>query len=210
MKFLVFLFLFSSLIGVAQADRVTSCLCNVKERTFFTTGQKMANFGIVYGAQWGVYLLEQQAAIKNHGSLRNWYTNPLKPHFDKDSFDYNVFWHSVSGASYFLWYRSRGYDVHNAFVWSFLSSLAFEFTIETVTERPSYQDIYQTPVFGSILGVGVESLSNYLHSLNTWYGSALGYILNPFTLIPQQEEASVNGGVILNEEMRGYYISYRF
>jgi hypothetical protein len=147
--------------------------------------EKMLNFGAMYGVQWAFYLYSQEEEIRKDGSLENWLTNPFGPRFDKDSFEYNIFKHSLTGNYYYLWYRSRNYNEKDAFFWSFMSSLAFEFTIETVTEVPSYQDIYQTPVFGAVLGIGSEKLSKYLHAKNTWYWHTLGYIINPMTLIPQ-------------------------
>jgi hypothetical protein len=149
--------------------------------------ERMTNFGMLYGTQWTVYVLTQNPTIDDHGSLENWYTYPFSPHFDNDSFDYNIFQHTLTGTSYFLFYRSRGYRKVDAFLWSFISSLAFEFTVETVTERPSWQDIYQTPVYGSILGLGVEKVSDTLYDTNTWWGRTLGTIVNPFRLIARKD-----------------------
>ncbi len=145
---------------------------------------KLLNFGVVYAAQWGFYFVSQHETIESHGSFNNWIEHSLHPEFDKDTFDYNLFKHALSGGYYYLFYRSRGYTEQASFIWSALSSLAFEFTIETITEKPSIQDIYQTPLFGAIVGVGFENLSKHLHELDTWYGHTLGYILNPFTLLP--------------------------
>lgn len=150
----------------------------------FSNTDKAKNFAAVYGFQWGFYLLSQEQTIRTHGSFNNWLENPFHPEFDKDTFDYNIFKHAFSGSYYYLYYRSRGYTEQSAFIWTVASSMAFEFTIETVTERPSIQDMYQTPLFGAIVGVGFETLSLKLHSLDTWYGHALGYLLNPFTLLP--------------------------
>jgi hypothetical protein len=146
----------------------------------------MTNFGIVYAAQWGSYFLMQKPIIEDHGSFRNWTHYPFHPHFDNDSFDYNIFQHSLTGTTYFLFYRARGYTKVDAFLWSFISSAAFEFTIETVTERPSWQDLYQTPVYGTILGLGVEKVSDTLYNTNTWWGKALGTVVNPFRLISKE------------------------
>lgn len=181
-----------------------------KIREHLSIKEKTINFGIVYGAQWTYYLLEQQSIIEDHGSLQNWLEYPLQPHFDNDSFDYNIFKHALTGNYYYLWYRSRGYDIRTSFMWSFISSLAFEFTIETITERPSYQDIYQTPVFGAVLGIGFENLSRYFHSWDTWYGHGLGYILNPFTLVPTVSEQTVSMTPIIDNKMVGANVSYRF
>jgi hypothetical protein len=142
------------------------------------------NFGIVYGAQWTYYLISQHETIEHYGSFKNWTENPLKPHFDKDDIDYNVIKHTWTGSTYYLFYRSRGYTQLQSFLWSVASSFAFEFTVETVTEAPSFQDLYQTPVYGTIVGIGADHLSCYFHSLGTWPGRALGYLFNPFTLLP--------------------------
>lgn len=151
--------------------------------------ERMTNFGAVYGTQWSVYMINQRSTIEKKGSFKNWYSNPFSPHFDNDSFDYNIFQHSLSGAAYFLFYRARGYRQVDAFLWSMISSLAFEFTIETITERPSWQDMYQTPVYGTILGLGVEKLSNTFYDTQTWWGKALGTIVNPFRLVAVKEES---------------------
>ena len=155
------------------------------------TAERFKNFGVVYGAQWAFYLVSQEATIREHGSFHNWTTNPWNPTFDKDTYDYNVFKHALAGQYYYQFYRYRGYSQSESFLWSFASSLAFEFTIETVTEKPSLQDIYQTPVFGAVVGVGFENLSRYLHSLDTWYAHTLAYILNPFPLLSTKNISSV-------------------
>ncbi len=172
---IIFLFVFLSRLSFAQ-ERVSSY-------------ERMSNFGIVYGAQWTSYVLTQKPTIEKNGSLRNWYTNLGSPHFDNDSFDYNIFQHSLTGAAYFLFYRSRGYTKVDSFLWAFISSAAFEFTVETVTERPSWQDLYQTPVYGTILGMGVEKLSDTLYETNTWWGKTLGTVVNPFRLISKKKDS---------------------
>lgn len=150
--------------------------------------EKIVNFSIVYAAQWTYYLIVHKKEIDKYGSFENWIDNPRNPHYDRDSFEYNLYRHTIAGQYYYLFYRSRNYSEQNAFIWSAISSFAFEFTIETMTERPSYQDLYQTPVFGTVLGVGVEKLSKYLHETETWPGHLFGYILNPFTLLPPTTE----------------------
>ncbi len=162
--------------------------------TTITTREKMINIGTIYTAQWTYYLIAHDKEIRKYGNSENWFKNWYNPHYDLDSFEYNLIRHTFAGHYYYLLYRSRNYTEANAFIWTFLSSLAFEFTIETVTERPSYQDLYQTPVFGTVLGVGVEKLSKYLHDTDTWVGHLGGYILNPFTLLPKKN--TIFGAVV--------------
>ena len=147
-------------------------------------GEMAFNFGLVYTADWVYYVVAQNQTIREDGSFHNWTTGWYQPHFDNDSFEYNIFKHTIVGEMYYQFYRSRGYSVRRAFMWSFASSLAFELTVETVTERPSFQDIYQTPVYGTILGIGLEKLSQVCHRTETALGHVCGYLLDPFTLIP--------------------------
>jgi len=183
---------------------------NPEGRIIVPVKEKIFNFGAMYAFQWAFYFYSQEDTLRKEGSVKNWYTNPLRPRFDKDSFDYNIFKHSLIGNYYYLFYRSRHYSEKDAFFWSFMSSLAFEFTIETATEKPSYQDIYQTPVFGTVVGIGSEKASNYFHSLNTWYGHTLGYLLNPMTLIPQFAREKMAAVPILNRETIGAFVMVRF
>lgn len=159
--------------------------------------EKTINFTAVYATQWAYYLIAHDKEIKKYGSFENWLKNSINPHYDRDGFEYNLIRHTFAGQYYYLFYRSRQYTEENAFIWSFISSFAFEFTIETATERPSYQDLYQTPVFGTVLGVGVERLSIYLHSSDTWIGHFVGYLINPFTLIPATNQVF---GVVVPEK----------
>ncbi|MES2803821.1 MAG: DUF3943 domain-containing protein [Bdellovibrionota bacterium] len=170
--------------------------------------EKVANFAAVYAAQWTYYLTAHKDEIKKYGSFENWVQYPMDPHYDRDGFEYNLIRHTIAGQYYYLFYRSRNYTEQNAFIWSFISSFAFEFTIETITERPSYQDLYQTPVFGTVLGVGVEKLSIYLHDTDTWLGHLTGYILNPFPLLPATNK--VFGAIWPEQDKVSLMLSWEF
>lgn len=97
----------------------------------------------------------------------------------------------------------------DAFLWSFVSSLAFEFTIETVTERPSWQDIYQTPVYGTLLGLGVEKVSDKLYETNTWWGKTLGTVINPFRLL-KKLDPEIDGVTFTDGKSGGFYVTRSF
>lgn len=168
------------------------------------------NFGVVYAAQWTVYLVTQQETIEEHGSWENFFSYPLRPDFDKDSFDYNILKHALSGNYYYLFYRSRGYDEVESFGWTFMSSLAFEFAVETYTEQPSYQDIYQTPIYGTLLGMGAERIGNYLFSSDSKIVRAFGYIFNPFELIKVKKDNEVVAFPAIEKETLGFNVSWRF
>lgn len=139
---------------------------------------------LLYAGQWSYYLIGQGENLKENGNLRNWARNPGNPHFDKDFYDFNLVMHTMTGTLYYGYYRSYGNSRPRSLALSTLSVLLFEFTIETGTERPSFQDIYQTPVLGAVVGMGMEDLS--LLCLESRYAPVrgLGYLLNPFTLVP--------------------------
>lgn len=173
-----------------------------------SVAERAINFGVIYAFQWGFFLVSQREEIEKYGSWDNWRKHPFELHYDKDSFDYNLIKHTFVGQYYYLWYRSRGYSMQSAFVWSYLSSFAFEFTIETVTEPPSLQDLYQTPVFGTVLGIGTEKLSLYFHSYNNWYGHTLGYLLNPFSILPSTK--NVFGLAYFDHEQVNAVVTWEF
>lgn len=175
----------------------------------FEKHEKLKNFGIMYGLQWIVYGITQEETIREHGSFHNWLTNPWHADYDKDTYDYNIFKHALSGQLYYQFYRSRGYPEQQAFLWTVASSTAFEFTIETVTEVPSYQDLYQTPVLGTIVGVGMEKLSMYFHSKKTWPNRLLGYVFNPFTLLSDSQYGYVTVPVV-TKNFKGVQLSWSF
>ncbi len=173
--------------------------------------ENFLNFGLVYAAQWAVYLYTQRELIEDHGSFDNWTSYPANVRFDNDSFDYNIFKHTLSGQFYYLFYRSQGNTQKNAFFWTFMSSLAFEFTIETVTENPSWQDIYQTPVFGTVAGIGIERLSRYLHRTNNFFAHGLAYLINPLSLLPVfSKETPVVAMPIVGRRSAGILAVYEF
>ena len=87
-----------------------------------------------------------------------------------------------SGSQLYLYYRANGYSRIESLMMNFVSSTLFEFTIEIYTEPASIQDIYQTPVFGTLLGIGIEKVSLYLLNTGNMLGKVLGHILNPTTL----------------------------
>lgn len=167
-------------------------------RLKFTRDELINDFALMYAFQWVGYFANQHDVIRRSGRFENMGRYFFRPHLDNDTYDYNVFQHAISGNYYFLYYRSRGHDVKAAFLWSFASSLAFEFAIETLTERPSFQDMYHTPVLGTILGMGSEKLSLELLGTDNAFFHVLGYILNPFAAWPGGSAYKVSGLPILS------------
>lgn len=157
----------------------------------------------------GGYMATQWNVIQEHGSFSNWLDNITQIHFDKDSYDYNIITH-VGNAHYsYLFYRAMGYKKVNAMAMTFIGSTIFEFFIETLTEPPSIQDLWQTPVLGTLLGITSERLSLLL--LNTDYTVLqwVGYLLNPFHLF-SFSHYKVSSVPITNPEFRGLGLTIKF
>lgn len=173
-----------------------------------SAGQRLLELGIVYTVQWSYYLVFQWDTIQEHGSWKN-YQNIYQPHFDRDSYNYNLIYHTITGTYYYLFYRSRGNTKGRALMWSAISQLLFEFTIEVITEPPSFQDMYQTPIFGAIVGMGLEYLSTMLLNTDCVAAHILGYVLNPFALLPfsSYETAAIP---MVTRTGVGYSLSFRF
>ena len=147
-----------------------------------TMEEDINNIAGIYAFTWVVYPLTQLDTVKNTGSVDNYKRNFGNLVFDKDEPFWNWFVHPISGSQLFLFYRARGYSRPNALAMSFLSSALFEFTVEIYTEPASVQDLYQTPVLGSVLGLGIEKLSLYLLNTGNLLGKILGHAMNPSTL----------------------------
>lgn len=139
---------------------------------------------LLYAGQWAYYLAAQADALQQEGSFRNWYSYPASPHFDKDFYDYNLIRHTLAGSLYYGYYRTFGATRQRSLALSTASVLLFEFTIEVATEPPSWQDIYQTPVLGALLGMGMEDLSLACLRSPRRPVRVVGYLLNPFVLVP--------------------------
>lgn len=146
----------------------------------FTESAKLV--GYVYAASWVGYPLSQPKVFRDQGSFTNYRKNFGHLVFDRDEPFWNWLVHPLSGSQLFLFYRANGYGRINSLAMSFISSTLFEFTVEIYTEPASIQDLYQTPILGSILGVGLETLSLYLINTGNALGKIIGHTINPWTL----------------------------
>lgn len=147
-----------------------------------STEESLKHIAAIYGVTWLVYPLTQPDVVREKGSWKNYRRNFGELVFDKDEPFWNWFVHPISGSQLYLYYRANGYNRIDSLGMAFISSTLFEFTVEIYTEPASIQDLYQTPVIGSFLGVGLENLSLYLLNSGNAFGRAIGHIINPATL----------------------------
>ncbi|MBI2520950.1 MAG: DUF3943 domain-containing protein [Bdellovibrio sp.] len=146
------------------------------------------DLGIIYGLTWMLYPLTQPETVREKGSWVRYRHNFGQIVFDQDEPFWNWFVHPISGSQLFLYYRARGYSRSSALGLAFISSTLFEFTVEIYTEPASAQDLYQTPILGAVLGVGIEYTSLALLNSGNPLGIFFGHLINPCTLFPFFEE----------------------
>ena len=158
---------------------------------------------------------------KKDYSLSVWWEKTTHPENDSDDFYINYILHPYWGASYFVRARERGYNNWQAFGYSALLSSIFEFGLEAMAEEPSKQDLWVTPVIGSMVGMyfmhvrgnvrardierGYRStgdkwlwvLTDPLGSLNRqfdkWFGWDTEVELRPYRAQSKNEAQSVSG-----------------
>ena len=83
------------------------------------------------------------------------------PVIDNDSLVINYVGHPVAGSYFYIWGRQSGLSwQESAILTTLMSTFYWEYGWESFAEVPSTQDLFVTPILGSILGEG----SNYLYN----------------------------------------------
>lgn len=149
--------------------------------------ENVKNIAIVYGLTWVFYPLIQPKVFKVHDGVNQYKNNFGKLVFDKDEPIWNFFVHPISGSQLFLLYRAEGYSRMSALGMATISSTLFEVTVEILTEPASVQDLYMTPILGTVLGLGIENLSMALLNSGSTFGKIVAHAINPATLLPLYE-----------------------
>ncbi len=119
--------------------------------TKYFFGYQFAAIGILYVMPESVSGWSTQQ--KKDYSFSVWWENTTHPENDSDVFYINYILHPYWGASYFVRARERGYNNWQSFGYSALLSTLFEFGVEAGAEEPSKQDLWVTPVIGSMVGL---------------------------------------------------------
>lgn len=147
---------------------------------------------VVYGASWVAYpLFQPRVLLGEKGSWRDYRRNLGVIVFDQDEPFWNWLVHPMSGSQLYLFYRALGHERDKSFTLAFLSSALFEFTIEIYSEPASVQDLYQTPVFGTAIGFGIEHASVYLLNHQATWAQILGRVINPFSYIVDRGQTTL-------------------
>ena len=160
--------------------------------------------GCYVAALFVLELLPEDATNWNRAEFQNvplwprWRQHVLKegPEWDHDNPMFNFVLHPYSGAAYFMAARSCGFSFWGSLLFSsVISTVCWEFGIEAFMERPSYQDLFITPLVGSVMGEGFFRVKRYLVANNyRLFGSpVLGNIV-AFLVDPVNEVVGLIGG----------------
>ena len=103
------------------------------------------------------------------------------PVWDEDIFFHNFLGHPYAGAFYYNMVRSQGATAWQSFGYALFQSTFWEYCLEAMAEQPSIQDLFITPVIGSLLGELFHNWSlRILRSGRLNFGEkVLVFFLNP-------------------------------
>jgi Domain of unknown function (DUF3943) len=118
--------------------------------TAFLLTYQVVGVAIIYALPASVSRWSDSA--KNNVGFERWWDNVNHPVWDDDSWAVNYIGHSYFGATYYIRARERGFDRIDSFLYSALASALYEFGVEAIFEKPSYNDLIVTPVGGALLG----------------------------------------------------------
>ena len=94
--------------------------------------------------------------------FNRWWHNVQSPHWDHDSAAINYIGHPYFGSAYYVRARERGFGELDSFVYAALASAMYEFGVEALFERPSFQDLIVTPIGGALLGLALEPIRSWI------------------------------------------------
>jgi hypothetical protein len=96
--------------------------------------------------------VSQWSSEQRKTSLQKWWENVRHPQWDPDTWYVNYLGHPYFGAIGYIRARERRFGAFGSFWYAALLSGLYEYGIEAMFERPSYQDLIITPVGGLVLG----------------------------------------------------------
>ena len=117
--------------------------------TAFFVGYEAVAAGILYLLPEHV---TQWTVEDRRTSLQQWWEHVRHPQWDTDHWYVNYLGHPYFGAIAYIRARERRFGALGGFGYAALLSGLYEYGIEALFERPSYQDLLVTPVGGLLLG----------------------------------------------------------
>jgi len=143
-----------------------------------TLGLMVVGVGILYVMPTSITNWDR-SDIHNLGA--NWWDNVKGgPVMDNDKWVLNYVMHPYFGALYYMQARESGFHWFESFLYSAtMSTFFWEFGVEAFAEKPSIQDLFITPIVGSMIGEGFYQASYAIkkNDAKVWDSKILGYTL---------------------------------
>jgi hypothetical protein len=128
--------------------------------TAFFVGYEAVAAGVLYLLPESV---SKWTAEQRKTSMERWWENVQHPQWDGDHWYVNYLGHPYFGAIAYIRARERRFGAFGGFWYAALLSTLYEFGIEALFERPSYQDLIVTPVGGLLIGALLfEPIRDYI------------------------------------------------
>lgn len=129
-----------------------------------------------------------RAELQDVPLFKRWHDHVIKkgPEWDHDKFYFNYILHPYAGAVYYMGARSCGFNAWQSLLYcSCVSTIGWEFGIEAFMERPSIQDIFITPLVGSLIGEGFYKVkrrivgNGYRLAGSRFLGNFVAFLVDP-------------------------------
>jgi hypothetical protein len=122
----------------------------LRRDTWYFLGYQWVTIGMLYIAPESVsgWTPEQKKGY----SLSIWWDNVKNPQWDSDDAYLNYVLHPYWGAAYYVRARERGYNDREATLYAIMLSCMYEFGAEALFEEVSVQDLFVTPIGGTLVG----------------------------------------------------------
>ena len=106
------------------------------------------------------------------------------PVWDDDNWKINFIGHPIAGSNYYNSLRSQNASIFHSFLFATAQSFIWEYFIEATAEKPSTQDLFITPIVGSILGESINQLTmNMRRNGFNFFEKVFVIILNPMFVL---------------------------
>ena len=182
-------------VGSVEEEGTTSKEADyegLKKDSYYFLGYQMLVVGVLYMSPQSVSGWSSEQ--KKDFTIQKYYNDVTDIVWDHDKLYINYVLHPYWGMSYYVRARDRGLSQRGAFGYSMLLSTLWEFGIEAMFEKASIQDIFITPIVGSVIGKYVDTyrdgirqkpvksqmdevmldLTDPLGSLNQWVENKIG------------------------------------
>jgi hypothetical protein len=151
----------------------------IRRDTAFFLGYQVVTIGVTYLLPESV---SKWTAEQKRLTVKRWWENVQHPAWDRDHWYVNYIGHPYFGAAYYIRARERGFGAFGSFWYAALLSGLYEFGVEALFEKPSYQDLIATPVGGILLGMFIfEPLRESIKGKpeRQWYDHLLLTLTDP-------------------------------